>query len=329
MIIDRCLIFFALLLLSPINNRQIFAADVAPTRDPARETLWWHAEVADIQDAMRRTSTGLRLDLPLMTVRIASHDIVSTPFYSELHLGLTEAAIGSDWDFANNLRVMLNAGFFSAGTGEFTGEVHARYRTTQGGRFEAGVFRRPLALLVPLEREDSDVMRQALFVDVGFGQFMDARWEYRQEDSLSRHDDLRGVFRVPLLRKKDGSHEGDFRIELSTAFHSRPSPFYASPLRVTTGSAGYEWRGVILSDVDGARWRGGFLGQYGIAFVSPRDRGTAEQVSFWDVSGNADWQVESHLMVRGRLIFATAREDVNENIHRRKVSLGVDIKWDI
>ena len=309
------------------NPETPVAAVAAPISAPSidREVLHWNFEFVDQRDAMRRITSGLRLDLPLMNFVVRAHDITATPWANSARSGLTEALLGSDYDFGPAFRLSLAGGFYSAGTGEFVGEVLGRFVTKVNARFDVGLYRRPLALLVPLEREDLGVMRNAVWLEFSLGDYMDARYEYRREEDLAPHDDARVTFRVPLLRKKDGSHEGDFRILGSSAFHSRPSPFYVSPLRVTTAAAGYEWRGLTW----GVKHTGRFAGDYGVAFVTDRDRGDARQVGFLRLDGSAEHVFAEHLRVRGRASLMSAREDVNEEIVGRLLKIAAEVQWDI
>jgi len=166
----------------------------------------------------------------------------------------TSFRLGGREAVSQSVALTAHAGAFTAGTHEAAlGDAAITWTLPHAVELQAGYDRRPLALVLPLVKDELALMRDAIYGEVRWGRIFCLRSELQQERQYAAHEYHELIARLPLAHGRSASLA--MRIPASYEAHPHPNPNYAADARSITTGLGLElahaspgWQGELTVD---------------------------------------------------------------------------------
>lgn len=193
----------------------------------------------DMKNKYRRHTVSLAYTGPV-SVMMAHHRI-KTSVLDKKGSNATGIMVGKRWKLAKDTFLKAHAGYFSPGDDHYIGDATLLWGITDGWQLSGGYYRAPLALDYPLAIDNMDLMRDAYWIAVRWGTWLEMRSELRRETGYATHEYHRILGRYPI-------HEGDgkddyvgIRVPASLEIHPKANPNYPSDPRTIRVGVGVDY----------------------------------------------------------------------------------------
>jgi hypothetical protein len=274
------------------------------------------ARIADVY--LRRTAsinyTG-RFDL-----RLAVHDVEDMALTNTAAMG-SEVVIGSHYFHGSGFKMFGHAGYFTLGDDHVFGDGTIELPIGLGITLDAGGYRMPMALLVPLTPEIIGLMRDGIFLGAHFGRYVSLRAELQKEPDSTPHELDTFLGQWPL--SEGVSDSLTLRLPVSFESHPQPSPYYDTDALTVLAGLGIGWQRLFTNS-----WRVNIVADYNLAWVTDRQaQAQTSQTGLLRANANASVPLNELLSLTMTARLAAAQDPNYVRRHNELTSLLLGLSY--